>query len=76
MKKRLMAMVVSTILTASLLTGCGSGNTNENSQNTEQRTEKTEEQTKTNDTNGQQESAESTSSEEEVTLTVWCWDPA
>ena len=34
MKKRLMAMVVSTILTAYLLTGCGSGNTTENSQNT------------------------------------------
>lgn len=76
MKKRLIAMVVSTILTISLLTGCGSKNTNENSQNTEQETEQTEGQTEASDANGQQASTESTSSEEEVTLTVWCWDPA
>lgn len=57
MKKRLMAMVVSTILTASLLTGYGSKNMNNNSQNTEQRTQQAEGQAETNDDNGQQESA-------------------
>lgn len=69
MKKRLMTMMTSVVLAASLLAGCGAKNDQGNAGNTEQAA-KQEQQAQPEGNSEKQETGDDTA------LTVWCWDPA
>ena len=65
MKKRFLSTLLSAVMTASLLAGCGGGGGNTSA------TDTTDVQT----TQTQEAETEVTASGGEETLTVWCWDP-
>lgn len=76
MKKKLMAMVLSGILTVSLLAGCGGGNDQSSSQSEDQGTVQADAQTENESTNSdKQEESDDSLVAEGGTFTVWCWDP-
>lgn len=78
MKKRIMALVLSGILTASLLTGCGKSGDSQNADQTAAADNQTAGGSADADTADDNSGAEVTdgSSAESEMLTVWCWDPA
>lgn len=78
MKKKIMALVLCSILTVSLLSGCGKSGDNQNADQTttaDSQTADTAEDVEVADDNSGAEVTDGTSAGSE-TLTVWCWDPA
>lgn len=78
MKKKIAALVLSGVLTASLLTGCGSTGENQNEgQGTaaDSQTSDSPADSGTADDNSEAAVSDEASAGSE-TLTVWCWDPA
>lgn len=79
MRKRLTALFLSSILTTSLLFGCGKTDDSQNAaQGTaadSQTADASTTENGTGDDNGGAENADGTSGDS-GTLTVWCWDPA
>lgn len=78
MKKKIMALVLSSILTVSLLSGCGKSGDNQNADQTttaDNQTADTSADVEMADDNSGAEATDGTSAGSE-TLTVWCWDPA
>lgn len=70
MKKRLLALVLSTILVVGFVTGCGGGNTTSNSE------ESSEEAVLSSEKDGGDSSGEVESASDEVTLNYWTWFPS
>lgn len=66
MKKRLLSVLLSAAMVASLLVGCAGGGTTATTQESEAEEPATEEQAS---------AAEEAAAEGDETLTVWCWDP-
>ena len=66
MNKRLLSVLLSAAMVASLLVGCAGGGTTATTQESEAEEPATEEQAS---------AAEEAAAEGDETLTVWCWDP-